>query len=121
MARILIIEDEVIIGMLLSEVLAGMGHEVCGVVASEEAAVTAAALHRPDLLIVDAGLLSGNGIAAVDTILAARFVPHIFTSGNALGVRLLKPDAIILEKPFHESELADAIALAFCKPGKAPA
>jgi two-component system, response regulator PdtaR len=111
-ARILIVEDEAIIGMLLSEVLAGLGHEVIGVAATEGAAIALAADYLPDLLIVDAGLTSGNGLSAVDVILANRFVPHIFTTGNALKVRLLKPDAIVLEKPFHESELTDAIASA---------
>lgn len=109
---ILVVEDEAIIGMLLSEVLTGMGHQVIGVVGTQEAAVTLAAEYLPDLLIVDAGLTSGNGISAVDQILATRFVPHLFTTGNALKVRLLKPEAIVLEKPFHEAELADAIELA---------
>ena len=112
---ILVVEDEAIIGMLLSEVLAGMGYKVCAVVASEDEAVEAAALHLPDLLIVDAGLAAGNGLSAVDTILAVRFVPHVFTTGNALKVRLLRPEAIVLEKPFHETELADAIALALSR------
>ena len=107
--KILIIEDEAIIGMLLSEVLLGMGHSVIGVIGTESAAVTLAAEYRPDLLIVDAGLTKGNGISAVDKIIAERYVPHFFTTGNALKVRLVKPDAIILEKPFHEADLAEAI------------
>ena len=109
---ILVVEDEAIIGMLLTEVLNGMGHEVIAVVGTEAAAVTIAAEYKPDLLIVDAGLSSGNGLSAVDTILATRAVPYFFTTGNALKVRLLKPDAIILEKPFYEADLADAIELA---------
>jgi two-component system, response regulator PdtaR len=109
---ILVVEDEAIIGMLLTDVLTGMGHEVIGVVATEGAAITLAAEYLPDLLIVDAGLTSGNGISAVDAILATRFVPHVFTTGNALKVRLLKPNAIVLEKPFHEAELAEAIVRA---------
>ncbi len=109
---ILVVEDEAIIGMLLSEVLAGMGHTVCAVAATEKKAVEAAALHLPDLLIVDAGLAAGDGLSAVDTILATRFVPHVFTTGNALKVRQLRPGAVVLEKPFHEANLADAIALA---------
>jgi CheY-like chemotaxis protein len=109
MARILVVEDEAIIGMLLSEVLAGMGHDVIGVAATEAAAVALAAEYLPDLLIVDAGLTSGNGLSAVDAIIADRFVPYLFTTGDALKVRLRKPDAIILEKPFHEAELAEAI------------
>ena len=117
---VLIVEDEAIIGMLLSEVLAGMGHKVCAVVASEDEAVEAAALHLPDMLIVDAGLAAGSGVSAVDTILATRFVPHVFTTGNALKVRLLKPDAVVLEKPFHEAELADAIDLALSRTKESP-
>jgi two-component system, response regulator PdtaR len=118
---ILVVEDEAIIGMLLSEVLAGMGHRVIGVVATQAAAIALAAEYLPDLLIVDAGLTSGNGLSAVDAILANRFVPHIYTTGNALKVRLLKPDAIVLEKPFHEAELADAIALALSQIQELPA
>ncbi len=112
---ILIIEDEAIIGMLLTEVLVGMGHSVIGVVGSESAAVTLAAEYLPDLLIVDAGLTVGNGVSAVDAILANRFVPHLFTTGNVLKVRLAKPNAIILEKPFHEADLADAISSALAQ------
>ena len=109
MASILVIEDEAIIGLLMSEVLAGMGHEVCAVVASEAAAVAAAAKHQPDLLIVDAGLAAGDGLSAVDRILLTGFVPHVFTTGNARKVRQLKPDAVILEKPFNEADLVQAI------------
>ncbi len=118
---ILVVEDEAIIGMLLSEVLAGMGHKVIAVVGTEGAAVTLAAEYMPDLLIVDAGLTSGNGISAMDQILATRFVPHIFTTGDALKVRQIKPDAIVLEKPYHEADLADAIALALSQIQESPA
>jgi two-component system, response regulator PdtaR len=48
-------------------------------------------------------------------------VPHIFTTGDVLKVRLLKPDAIVLEKPFHEADLADAIALALSRSPELPA
>lgn len=112
---ILVVEDEAIIGMLLSEVLAGMGHKVIAVVGTEGAAIAMAAEYLPDLLIVDAGLTSGNGISAVDAILETGFVPHLFTTGDAMKVRLLKPDAIVLEKPFNESELADAITRAIAR------
>jgi two-component system, response regulator PdtaR len=112
---ILIAEDEAILGMLLSEVLTGMGHEVCAVVESEADTVAAATTYTPDLLIVDAGLMSGSGVSAVDSILAKGFVPHIFTTGNALKVKLLKPDAVVLEKPFHEADLAEAITRALSK------
>ena len=117
--RVLVIEDEAIIGMLLREVLEGMGHTVVGVAATEGAAVALAAEYQPDLLIVDAGLTSGDGLSAVDTITGVRFVPHIFTTGNAMNVRLAKPDAVILEKPFDEEALIAAMerALALASDG----
>lgn len=110
--QILVVEDEAIIGMLLSELLVAMGHRVIAVASTESAAVALSAQYEPDLLIVDAGLTSGNGLSAVDAIVAARPVPHIFTTGDAARVRLLKPEAIVLEKPFHETDLSGAIAAA---------
>lgn len=110
--RIIIAEDEAVIALLLGEVLAGMGHSICATVSTADEAIAAAARYRPGLLIIDASLAVGDGLTAVETILENRFVPHIFTTGNALRVRQLKPDAIVLEKPFHEAELAEAIASA---------
>ena len=41
--RVLVVEDDALIAMLLSELLAGMGHDVCATAASEADAVIAAA------------------------------------------------------------------------------
>ncbi len=111
--RVLIIEDEAIIGMLLAEVLTGMGHVVCGIAMTESEAVVMAARALPDLLIVDAGLRDSSGVSAVAEIARDRFVPHIFITGDLAGVRSLKPDATVLEKPFLESDLVRAIERTF--------
>ena len=107
--NVLIVEDEAIIGLLLAETVEHMGHCVCAMAASQAEAVALAAKCQPDLMIVDAGLNSGNGVAAVDAILATRFVPHVFVTGDARKVRTLKPNAIILEKPFFIPDLVHAI------------
>ena len=64
--RVLVVEDNAIIGMLLAEVLAGMGHDVCAIEATEADAVTAAARCRPDLMIVDVQLGDGSGAFAIE-------------------------------------------------------
>jgi CheY-like chemotaxis protein len=110
--HILVVEDEPLIGMLLAELLVEMGHDVCAVVSDEAGAVAAAALHEPDLMIVDATLGRGSGVRAVDTANLTRRVRHFFTTGDALKVRLIKPDALVLQKPFDENDLANAIARA---------
>ena len=55
-SRILLVEDNVLIGMLFTETLSEMGHVVCAIVATESDAVSAAAQHQPDLMIVDVSL-----------------------------------------------------------------
>jgi two-component system, response regulator PdtaR len=112
--RILVIEDDSMIGMLFAETLAGMGHTVCALAASQEEAVLAAREHRPDLMIVDARLGAGSGIRAVETILAHRFVPHVFVTGDKTAVAGELPEAIIVEKPFYVAELAAAMRRAMC-------
>src|SRR5579859_2223292 len=107
--RILVVEDEVTIGMLLAEVLVGMGYDVCAVEATEEDAVAAAARCGPDLMIVDAWLDEGSGISAIAEILRSGPMPHLFVSGDTARVRAVRPDAVVIQKPFREMELARAI------------
>ena len=45
--RVLVIEDDALIAMLLAELLAGMGHDVCATAATEAEAVIAAARSKP--------------------------------------------------------------------------
>lgn len=68
-------------------------------------------------MTVDARLARGSGVAAVERILAAGFIPHLFVSGNVAAVRIQRPDAVLLEKPFREPELARAISQAM---GRSP-
>ncbi len=107
--RILVVEDNGIIGMLLAGMLEDMGHDVCAVAATEGDAVAAAGRYKPDLMIVDAQLNDGSGVSAVEAILRSGFVSHLFVSGDTAKVRALRPGAVVLQKPFVEVELARAI------------
>ena len=60
-------------------------------------------------MIVDARLGDGSGVSAVEEILRTGFVPHLFVSGNISKVRALRPDAVVLQKPFGAAELTRAI------------
>ncbi len=107
--RVLVVEDDAMIGMVLAGMLEEMGHDICAIEATEADAVTAAAQYIPDLMIVDARLGDGSGVSAVEEILRTRFVPHLYMSGNSSSVKALKPGAVVLQKPFREAELARAI------------
>ena len=107
--RVLVVEDDALIAMLLTEMLAGMGHNVCATPATEAEAVIAATRYGPDLMIVDAGLGRGSGVSAVEEILRAGPLVHVFISGDAGRLRVRKPDAVVVRKPFREAELVRAI------------
>jgi CheY-like chemotaxis protein len=107
--RVLVIEDDALIAMLLSELLVGMGHDVCATAGTEAEAIMAATRCRPDLMIVDAGLGRGSGVSAVEEILRAGPLAHLFLSGDTDRVRRRRADAVVVSKPFREAELARAI------------
>ena len=107
--RVLLIEDEPMIALLFEEVLSEMGHEVCAIERTEVGAIAAAELYRPDLIIADAHLHEGSGVSAVNRILEAGFVPHIFVSGERLDQASLDHAAAVLQKPFSEENLIAAI------------
>jgi CheY-like chemotaxis protein len=106
---ILVVEDEVIIAYLLAETLESMGHTVCAIEGSQAGAIAAAQLHRPDLMIVDDRLGEGSGLAVVEAVLRSGPTPHIFVSGDTFKIKRHMPDAVVLEKPYNETDLAWAI------------
>ena len=110
--RIVLVEDDAIIALDLSELLVAMGHQVCAIASSEEEAVEAAARFRPDLMIVDGGLVEGSGVMAMRRILAQGPVAHVYVTGSPRAVLAQVPGAIILAKPFSVLELERGIAQA---------
>ena len=119
--RILLIEDEPLISVFLAELLEEMGHDVCLIETTEVRAVAAAARLKPDLLIVDVHLREGSGLAAVSTILETGFIPHIFTTGDRTINGELTTGAVVLQKPFLDAALINAIAAALAAGAKARA
>src|SRR2546421_7143052 len=89
--RVLVVEDDALIAMLLTEMLAGMGHNVCATPATEAEAVIAATRYCPDLMIVDGGLGRGSGVSAVEEILRAGTLPHVVIRGHAGTLREAEP------------------------------
>ncbi len=110
--RILIVEDEAIIALLLGDLLADMGHDVCATASTAAEAVAAAAAHRPELMIVDVNLAGESGIASVDAIQAQRPTPCIFVSGDDHVLATLAARGEVLSKPYQPQQIARAIAQA---------
>lgn len=114
-ARILIIEDEAVIAMDLSDLVTGAGHDVCAVEATASSAVAAAKRERPDLVLADIQLADGSsGIDAVKEILSSFEVPVIFIT--AFPDRLLtgeRPEpTFLITKPYSPDMVRAAVSQA---------
>jgi CheY-like chemotaxis protein len=114
--RILVVEDDAMIAMLFEELLRTMGHQVCASVASEGAAIIAARALAPDLMIVDERLSPGSGITAMHIILTTGHIPHVYVPTDETRVREAFPHAVIVCKPFRESDLVTGMGLALAAP-----
>jgi CheY-like chemotaxis protein len=110
-ARVLIIEDEPIIALDLQQLVESAGHEVVGVAASEEEAVSLAESEKPSLVLADINLgEGGDGASAVSRILARHRAPVIFVTAypeRLLTGAQLEP-AFVITKPFEPTTLAVA-------------
>ena len=109
-SRVLIIEDEPLIAMDLSNIVEGLGHDVISIARTHSEAIAAVADLTPDLVLADVRLADGSsGIEAVDEILEASGadMPVIFIT--AYPQRLLtgerREPAFVITKPFEERKL----------------
>ncbi len=82
--RILLVEDEAIIGMDIKDNLIAIGYEVPAVVASGEDAIEMAPSIAPDLILMDIILAGGiDGIEAARAIRRTHDIPVVYLTGNA--------------------------------------
>lgn len=118
--KILIVEDEKLIGMDVRENLAEMGYTVTGIVDSCESTIDSINLYKPDLVIMDI-VINGDldGIETADIVRKKFSIPVIFTSANNDDYTLLKAKKVqpysFLTKPVNPRELCIAIEIAVYK------
>ena len=112
---VLIIEDEPLISMQLEDLIASLGHSICGTAATRAQAQDAIARCTPGLVLADIQLADGSsGLDAVDDILSVMDVPVIFIT--AYPERLLtgacREPTYLVTKPFKEDTVRAAISQA---------
>lgn len=80
-ARILVVEDDALVGMALEALLTGLGYVIHGPVRTAEAAVQAARELFPDLILMDVKLADDrDGVEAAEAIRAERACPIVFVT-----------------------------------------
>jgi CheY-like chemotaxis protein len=107
--RILVVEDELMIRMLLEGMLSDLGHTVAAEAGSIEDALALAKQADFDVAVLDVNL-NNQSIAPVAEVLLQRGVPFVFASGyGQRGVPEAYRQSPTLQKPFQLEALAQAI------------
>lgn len=104
--RILVIEDEFMVSMLLEQVLRDWGFENILVAHALDAALTLIAERTPDFAFLDVILGDQASFEAADR-LASKGVPFIFlTAVSEVSLPAKWRDQLRLQKPVHFAELS---------------
>lgn len=102
--RLLIIEDEPLIGAHLCQIAEDLGHKVVGIATTSDDAVTRYSLSQPDIILADIQLADGSlGTDAIAKMDLADSVPVVFVTAypeQMLRTREQGPTYLIT-KPFQ--------------------
>jgi CheY-like chemotaxis protein len=107
--RILVVEDEVMIAMLMEDMLADLGHEVVGPATKLEDGIELATSAEFDMAVLDVNL-NGRHSRPIADILVQRGVPFVLATGyGTTGGEDVTQARHILKKPFTPEDLNIAI------------
>ncbi len=114
--RVLIVEDDVIISLVIENMVKELGHDVVGKATTGEEAIKLAVTHSPDLLLMDIRLKGEmDGIEAVTEIKQKIKTSVIYLTGNSDRVnyeRARETEFIdLITKPFTISDLTRSLNL----------
>jgi DNA-binding LytR/AlgR family response regulator len=114
--KILVVEDEMIIGAKISMQLIGMGYEVTAILPRGEDAIIQVEENKPDIVLLDINLRGKlNGIETALEIQKIADIPVIYLTANSdqatfNRAKTSKPYAFI-SKPYKQLDLQRAIEL----------
>ncbi len=114
--RVLIVEDDMIISLVIENMVKELGHEVVGKATSGDEAIRLAAAESPDLVLMDIRLKGEmDGIEAVTEIKQQIETSVIYLTGNSDRVnyeRARETEFIdLITKPFTISDLTRSLEL----------
>jgi PAS domain S-box-containing protein len=114
--RVLLVEDEALVAMMIQETLAELGFQVIGPISTASEALAAARENHFDAAVLDINL--GDGLVyTVAEILAKRGVPFIFVTGyDADSVDARFSGVTVLQKPIERDMLQKIFLLGADRP-----
>lgn len=115
--KVMIVEDEMIISLMLEQMITRMGYEVVDKITTGEVAIEKAASLKPDVILMDIRLQGEiDGVEAISKIQKEHDIPVIYITGNTdqqYKNRVKKTEYLdFLVKPITQHKLSHSLDLA---------
>ena len=108
--RVLVVEDELLVAILVEDLLADAGCVVVGPFARLAAAVAAARVEAVDVALLDVNV-AGEMVFPVAHVLEERGIPFLFVTGyGEAALPPNRPHWRACAKPFQPEHLTDCLA-----------
>jgi two-component system, response regulator PdtaR len=120
--RILIVEDEILIALELESLLQDLGHDVVGIAASSEDAISLGEDLKPEIAFVDIHLADGpTGVDVARELASEHQVTVLFMTANAKRI----PEDFagargVIAKPYTERGVREALAYVMAEQSREP-
>jgi CheY-like chemotaxis protein len=110
--RILIVEDEALVAMLIEDIVLDLGHEIAAIAGRLHDGLAKAQTLELSCAVLDLNL-NGERTYPIAEALKRRGVPFLFVTGyGASGLGPGWEDEIVVQKPFQPYELARGLSRA---------
>jgi len=109
--RILIVEDDILIGLDVEHALVAAGYDVCGIATSETEALALADQFHPEMAIVDISLSPGDGRVVAKELRRRYATAVLFATGQCNEVEGMADSGAVacLPKPYSADEVPAAL------------
>jgi len=109
--RVLVVEDEMMVSMLIEDMLEDLGCKVVGPASRLDEALALAGEAELDCAVLDVNL-GGQSIFPLADLLRAKGAPFAFATGYGdAGLRDVDKGSPVLQKPFRETDLARVLGV----------
>lgn len=110
--RVLIVEDEAMISMMIEDCLDHLGYDVVAIASHLDDGLEKARTLDIDVAVLDVNL-HGKLSYPIAEMLVDRHIPFIFATGyGRAGLPENLRNVLVVTKPFREQQLADALRAA---------
>lgn len=114
MKKLLIVEDEFILQMMIEKMVQRMGHQIVGKAKSGDMAIELVKSHQPDIILMDIKIIGEyDGIETVMKIREYSAAPVLYLTGNTDPETVERAMATkpmdFITKPFEYQDLKAAI------------